>query len=478
MRAPPATLEFVEALALREPERLAIHEDGNAISYGQLYAMALNCALELRRLGLQRGERVAVAGPGFARQLLVLLAAEALGAVTASFQAQDDADGAFLFSQVQWVLAAVPQQVPAGVRFHSIDNDFIARVAQPLPAESFPWTPQELSQPQRISRTSGSTGASKFMLLRRAAQEQWIHNGVDLGAFGPQLRILMLGPLVINAGFTRASACLRCGGVLLVGSGRDIEGLAPTYVWGLPLQVERLLDELPPGWRAPRQVPVATFGGTVSAALRARIHAVFGGRIANRYGSNETSAIVDDMDAEATGVLAPGTEVRILDPEGRELPPGRSGIVVVRTPALADGYLGRPEETAAVFRDGWFITGDVGVLVGRRRLRLLGRHDELVNVGGIKVPAHRLEADLRRQPAIADCAVLVVQLQGVMLGIALVKAPGASEEEAQAQAQEALQLPQRTQARVVFVREVPKLVTGKVDRMALLQAFASDREAP
>lgn len=474
MRPPATTLAFVESLALREPDRLAIHEEGGAISYGQLYAMALHCALELQRLGLLPGERVAVAGPGYARQLLVLLAAEALGAVTASFQAQGDADAPFLFSQVQWVLAAAPQDVPAGVRFHAIDDAFIARIAQPLPPAhvSPAWAPRALHEPQRIARTSGSTGASKFMLLRRIAQEELIRTGTDIGAFGPRLRLLVLGPLVINAGFTRASAVLRCGGALLVGSGRDIAQLAPNYVWGLPMQVERLLDELPAGWRAAQPVPVATFGGTVSEALRARIQAVFGGRINNRYGSNETSAIVDDMDAEATGVLAPGADVRILDPQGHEVEHGQSGIVAVRTAALADGYLGRPEETAAAFRDGWFITGDVGMLVGRRRLRLLGRHDELVNVGGLKVPSFRLEADLRRQPGIADCAVLAVQMPGgATLGIAVVKAPGASDADAATQVQAALDLPHPAQARVVFVDAIPRMITGKVDRLGLLRLF-------
>jgi acyl-coenzyme A synthetase/AMP-(fatty) acid ligase len=472
MRAPATTLEIVEAHALRDGGRLAIHEHGVEVNYALLHAMLVRCGLELQALGLRRGDRLAVAGPGFARQLVVLLAAEALGAVTASFQAQDDADAPFLFSQVQWVFAAQQQQAPAGVRFHSIDDAFFARLAQPLPEATPAWAPLDLQEPQRISRTSGSTGASKFLLLRRQAQEHWIRMGTDVAGFGAVPRFLVLGPLLINAGFTRSSACLRHGGALLVGNGRDIASLDPSYVWGLPLQIERLLDELPPGWRAPRPVPVATFGGSVSEGLRGRIQSVFGGRIANRYGSNETSSICDDLDAEATGLLTPGVDVRILDPQGHELPAGQSGIIAVRTPGMADGYLARPEDTAAAFRDGWFFTGDVGTLVGRRRLRLLGRHDELVNVGGLKVPAHRLEADLRRQPAIADCAVLAVQLQGVALAIALVAAPGASEEEARAQVQAALQLPHPAQARVVFMNALPKLNTGKVDRMALLKILA------
>lgn len=471
MRPPATTAEILEYQALREPRLPAFREEDSELDYGQFYGMVAQAGLWLQRLGVKRGDRVAVSGPGYGIQLVLLVAAEGLGASTASFNGEADNDAPFLFALVQWVFSARPQQVPAGVRFQLLDEAVALQLAQPLDGQRPAWDACELHEPQRISRTSGSTGASKFMVLRRQAQEHWIRAGLDVAGFGASPRMLVLGPLVINAGFTRSSACLRHGGALLVGSGRDIARLAPSYVWGLPLQVERLLEELPPGWRAPQPVPVATFGGSVSEPLRGRIAAVFGGRIANRYGSNETSAIVDDLDADSSGVLAPGTEVRILDPQGREVAPGVDGIIAVRTPALADGYLGRPEETAAAFRDGWFITGDVGALVGRRRLHLSGRHDELVNIGGIKVPAQRLEAELRRQPAIADCAALAVQAEGVTLGLVLVAAPGASEDEARLQAQQALQLPHPAQTRVVFVAALPRLPAGKVDRMALLRMF-------
>lgn len=471
MRPPPTTVEIVEALALRDPARPALGEETSELSYGQLHALLVQAGLQLQRLGLRRGDRVAVAGPGFGLQLAVLLAAEALGAVTASFQAEGDPDAPALFAQVQWVFCARPQAVPPGVRMQVLDAQFLRLLAQPLGGERPAWLALEAHEPQRIARTSGSSGHSKLMVLSRRAQEYWVHLGLTLQGTGAQLRLLVLGPLVINGAFTRSSACLRQGGMLLVGSGADIEGLAPTVVWGLPVQLERLLAELPAGYVAPQPVAVASLGGLVAPELRARLQAVFGGRIANRYGSNEGGAVCDDLDAQGIGVLAPGVEVRIEDEQGAELPSGREGVIVVRTPGMADGYLGQPEDVARAFRGGWFVTGDVGALVGWRRLRLAGRHDDLVNVGGIKLPAARIEAEIRRQPAIADCAVQSVVLEGgaVTLGVALVLSPEASREDAVAQLRQALRLSRESLVRVVFLAALPAMATGKVDRTVLLR---------
>ena len=472
MRPTPTTLEIVETLALQDPTRPALREDGVELNYGQFAAMLMQCAAQLQRLGVQPGQRVAVAGPGFGMQLVLLLACEAVGAVTASFQAEDDGDAAFLFTQVDWVFSGVPQVVPSGTRFVLVDSAFIRALAQPLQAEPA-WSPADLHAPQRITRTSGSSGASKFMLLLRHAQETFTSNPLDVNRFTRDTRLLVLGPLVINGVFARASNCLRQGGMLLIGHGQDIAQLAPTAIFGLPAQLQRLLDEVPAGYVAPQPVHIGTVGGLVPPTLRERAQSVFGGRLWNRYGSNETGPICDDLDAAGTGLLTPGVDVRIVDDQGQSVPAGQFGVVVVRTPTMAEGYLDRPEETAAVFRDGWFVTGDVGALVGRRKLRLRGRHDDLVNVGGIKVPAAEIEQRLRAQAGVADAAVLAVHLDGgaVSIGVALVAAPGVSADEAVARVQQVLRLGADAVVRVLVLSAVPRLASGKVDRMAVLRLF-------
>ncbi|MGV3494156.1 MAG: class I adenylate-forming enzyme family protein [Ramlibacter sp.] len=475
MRPSPATAEYLESIAAREPRRPAFREGDATLTYGQLANVVLQAGLYLQGLGLRRGERVAVAGPGFGVQLALLLAAEALGAVTVSFHDADDPDAEFLFARVDRVFSARPQRLPPGVPFHRIDAALVARFAQPLQGAGPQWAPCDWHEPQRLSRTSGSTGAAKFMVLTRGNQEWWIRAALEswTWAMDAQTRLLLLSPLVVNAGFARASACLRQRGLVMVGSGAAIADLQPTHVLGLPVQLRALLDEIPAGWRSPHPASVATFGGTLPPALRQRAQEVFGGVAHDRYGSNEAAVLCDELDAQGRGVIKPGADVRILDEEGRELGFGQVGRIAVRSPGLVEGYIDRPEETAEAFRDGWFVSGDAGRLLSRRVLRLLGRHDDLVSIGGVKLPAAQLEAGLLADAAVRDAAVLAVHLEGgaVSLGVALVLAEGVAPQEAPAVVARAMPVAAGMPVRVVCVPALPRMASGKVDRMGLLKAM-------
>ncbi|MEJ5990118.1 class I adenylate-forming enzyme family protein [Ramlibacter sp. PS3R-8] len=472
MRAPPLTAEWIENAALRAPRRPALRDNALALDYGQLHAMVTRCTGWLRDRGVQRGDRIAVGGPGFVTQMIVLLAAEAVGAVTASFVAEGDPDAPFLFTQVRHVIAETPQDVPSGVAFHALDDAWMQELGSaPVPGQ-VTWTPPPWDAPHRIVRTSGSAGASKFMVLTRGAFEYRLRMGPDAPT-SPDTRLLMLAPLVVNACWTRSSTVLRQRGLVMVGGGADIVQLAPTEAWGLPMQLQRLLGELPAGYRAPRPVNVATAGALVSAADRTRIRSVFGGTITSRYGNNEAGSVCDDLDAAGRGLVSAGCDLRIVDEEGRELPQGAYGRIALRTPSMVTGYLDRPEETAAAFRDGWFVGGDVGAMLGSRLLQLAGRQDDLVNIGGLKFPASRFETVLREQPAIADAAAVAVHLEdgAITLGLAVVLSDGATRGQAEQQVIAALCVESDVVARLLVLTEMPRLGTGKVDRQELLRLF-------
>ncbi|MCD6078757.1 MAG: AMP-dependent synthetase and ligase [Ramlibacter sp.] len=472
MRAPPLTAELIEIAALREPRRPALRDNVHAMDYGQLHTAIVHCAGWLGQQGVHAGERIAIGGPGFVTQMIVLLAAEAVGAVTASFVAEGDPDAPFLFTQVTHVFSTTPQDVPPNVAFHALDDAWLKALRQPLPAGQLAWSAPAWDAAHRIIRTSGSTGASKFMVLTRGAFEYRLRLGPDAPT-SPDTRLLMLAPLVVNACLTRSSAVLRQRGLVMVGGRAEVVQLAPTEVWGLPIQLQRLLADLPAGYRAPHAVTVSTAGGLVTPADRARIESVFGGRITSRYGNNEAGSVCDDLDASGRGLLSAGCDVRILDEGHRELPEGEHGRIALRTPSMVEGYLGRPEETAAAFQDGWFLSSDVGALVGPRMLHLAGRQDDLVNIGGLKVPASRLEAGLRAQPAIADAAALSVHLEdgAITLGLALVLAAGATTQQAEAQVASALHVQGDVLLRLLVLADLPRLASGKIDRQALLRLF-------
>lgn len=119
----------------------------------------------------------------------------------------------------------------------------------------------------------------------------------------------------------------------------------------------------------------------------------------------------DDFDLQArpvfVGMPVPGTEFKICDFDtGAIVPLDVDGEIVVRTPALFKGYWNKPDETAAVLRDGWLHTGDIGVIDGCGYLHYLGRRKEMLKVKGMSVFPAELEALLGRHPAVVGSAVI------------------------------------------------------------------------
>lgn len=469
----PTTFEYIEANALREPQRLALVQDNQSWTYHALYLDLARVIHALHSLGVKRGDRVAVGASGFQAGLLLLLASESLGAITTSFLHDKDPDAQAVFALVDWVFSDAPQEVPDSARFVAIDAAFVARIQAADPSAPLPRVALAWDEPARISRTSGSSGRSKFMLLTRQAQEWWLRTGSDNGRYTPETRLLVAGPLVMNVIFARSSACLRMGAAVLDLARSKLAGHDFTHVLALPTLLEEILKSLPAGYAPRRRVEVQTVGGFSSPELREKAARVFGGRLASRYGANETTGICDDLDANGVGVVSAGVDIKIVDEEGQELPHGQLGIIAVRTPGLVDGYIGEPEATQAAFRDGWFHSGDWGTLLGPRMLRLAGRYDDLVNAGGIKVPSATVEAQVRELIPVKDCAVLATNLDGgaINLGIALVIEPAYDREGFRKKLAAGLKLGATIGARVVYLDRIPRMGNGKVDRVALHRIF-------
>lgn len=471
----PTTFECIEATALREPGRLALGQQMQTWTYEALYRDTVRTMRVLAELGVRRGDRVAVGTEGFQAAMVLLVALEHMGAVTASFLPKNDADAPRLFGMVDWVFSDSPQLTPGKVRFVLVDAHFVLRIevvniADPRPLPSAPLAPHE---PQRIARTSGSSGQSKFMQLSRQAQDYWIRDVAESLRLDADSRLLVTGPLVANGTFARASACLRIGAAVFDCTGMRSVPPEVTHIAAMPVQLETLLAGLPEDYMPPHAVNVCTVGSFVAPNLRAAAARRFGGQVSSRYGINETGGICDDVDVNGCGIVKPGVDLRIVDDDGRDVARGRAGIVAVRTPGMADGYIDAPEASRDAFRDGWFFTGDWGALAGPRVLRLAGRRDDLVNVGGIKVAAATIEAQVRHLVQPRDCAVLSLNLDGgeSSLGIALVVAPDAQRDPLMRRIAEGLSLGATVGAKVIFLPALPCLRTGKIDRVALFRSF-------
>jgi acyl-CoA synthetase (AMP-forming)/AMP-acid ligase II len=169
---------------------------------------------------------------------------------------------------------------------------------------------------------------------------------------------------------------------------------------------------------------------------------------------------------------AAGPEVAVMAPDGKLLGPGEEGEVVTRGANVTPGYENNPEANAAAFAHGWFHTGDQGVMDGDGYLRITGRLKEIINRGGEKIAPLEVDEVLLAHPAVmqALCFAMPHAALGEDVAAAIVLREGcmASEREVQEFAAgrlAAFKVPRR----IVFLEEIPKGATGKLQRIGLAQ---------
>jgi long-chain acyl-CoA synthetase len=196
-----------------------------------------------------------------------------------------------------------------------------------------------------------------------------------------------------------------------------------------------------------------------------------GVRIFRGYGSTELfrplSYLASDIDdrPDAIGRPVPGVDVRVTGDDGRALPPGELGELLIRTPAAMDGYLGAPDETREVLVDGWFRTGDLARVTAEGWVTIEGRKRERILRGGYSVFPQEVEAVLLAHPAVGEAAVVGIPHdelgEEVAAFVALREGQRAAPDELIAHCKRhlaAFKYPRR----VTIVPELPKAATGKV----------------
>ncbi|HEX3614650.1 MAG TPA: AMP-binding protein [Sporichthyaceae bacterium] len=212
------------------------------------------------------------------------------------------------------------------------------------------------------------------------------------------------------------------------------------------------------------------------AALSDELMHHCGQRPVERYGMTETlitvsSRAAGERRAGEVGVPLPGVTTRVVADDGTELPADgqNPGELQVRTPTMFDGYLGRPEATAACWTaDGWFRTGDVATVGPDGWHRILGRASvDLIKSGGYRIGAGEIEAALLTHPGVGEAAV--VGEPDPELGqriVAYVVAHGVDAAALESHVAQALSVHKRPR-RIVFVAELPRNALGKVQKTRL-----------
>ena len=213
-----------------------------------------------------------------------------------------------------------------------------------------------------------------------------------------------------------------------------------------------------------------------SAELLTRFEERYGFPIVEGYGLSEATCgstinpVSGPRKAGTVGIPFPGQELRIVDGAGTQVPQGTDGEVVVRGPNVMRGYLGRPDDTAAVIKDGWLHTGDVGHLDADGYLTLVGRSKEMIIRGGENIYPKEIEDVLAADPAVLEAAVIGVpdETWGEVV-VAFVQArPGATVDLKALKARCAKNLSGYKRPRKITVLEaLPKNAVGKLDKLSL-----------
>lgn len=250
----------------------------------------------------------------------------------------------------------------------------------------------------------------------------------------------------------------------------------PAVLFSVPTMYRRLLAE-PPERLAPfRLVRHFVAGGErLSEQLLSQWRQAVGGELLNLYGMSETFCACiltppGTSDGRRTGEPLDGVEVRLLDERGNQVASGEAGVLWVRHPAQANGYLNLAEQTRSQFRDGWFCSRDLFVRDAEGFFVHQGRTDELLKVAGQWVQPAELEEAALRAASVGEAACVPIADPDGLQRLALFVTAREDAQDAVQAAAEACERLLPRHKRPKWVRalpELPRTATGKVQRYKL-----------
>ena len=485
--------------AARSPDRPAIIVPGGAtLTYGQLDRRVDGFARSLRRSGSSPGDRLALANCNTPEFFVAFFGAARAGLVAVPL------DPGLAAPELQNLVAhARPCAVvvdersaaafePLGVTLHRVD----AAADEIAPSETRPSDVGSGESPALVLYTSGTTGAPRGAVHSHAGIRAKVD---DIAAwFGLDETHVALCMLPTHFGHGLVCVCLSafyCGGTLVLCRPFDAELLPRVFALvdrygvtafsSVPTVVRLMLRNdaiAPPAADTLRYVTCAS-APLHPAEIDAFEHR-FGVPLLNCYGSTEAgtwsamSPNHPDRDRRSVGLVA-GCQFRAVSREGDisiPLPIGEVGELEVAGPSLMLGYLDDPDATAAVLRDGWLSTGDIGSVDAFGRVVLAGRSKELIIRAGANIYPAEVESVLLRHPEVVEAYVVGLEhdLLGERVAACVVRRSGAAVcDRDLIRHCRALLAPYKCPETIRFVDAVPKTSRGKVNRASLAALFSS-----
>ncbi|MFD9907809.1 FadD3 family acyl-CoA ligase [Streptomyces sp. NPDC059063] len=503
---------LVRAAAERYGGREAVVEGRTRVTYAELGERVERAAAACVAAGVEPGDRVAVWAPNTLDWIVSALGAVTAGAVLVPLNTRfKGAEAAYVLARSRAKLLFITGTFLGASYVASLrrsgaelpDLEQVVVLADSAPPEYRTWkdflaggdgvTAAEVraradavaaSAPSDIVYTSGTTGRPKGAVITHAQTLRCYEIWSDLAGLREGDRYLIVNPFFHTFGYKAGIvACLMRGATMIPQPVFNVDTVLAniaaervSVLPGPPTLHQSLLDHPARDDHDLSALRLVVTGAAVVPLLlverlRSELHIA---TVLTAYGLSEASGIVTmcrrgdaaDVIASTSGRAIPGTEVKVVSPEGADLPSGTPGEILVRGHNVMTGYDDDPAETRQVLTaDGWLRTGDVGVLDAAGNLRVTDRIKDMYIVGGFNAYPAEIEQLLGVHPDIADVAVIGIPdaRLGEVGRAYVVRRPGTT-----LTADDVIAWARREMANykvpreVAFVPELPRNASGKV----------------
>jgi acyl-CoA synthetase (AMP-forming)/AMP-acid ligase II len=496
---------LLELLAAGADDATAIAAPGRTpLSYRSLRAFLAETQAALRELGAGCNQRVAIVlpnGPEMAVSFLAVASGCAAAPLNPTYRAEEfefylrDLDARLLLVEAGRPCPAIEVAQRLGVAVVDLTPTpergagtfrLESRERSPRAAAAEPARPEDVAL---VLHTSGTTSRPKIVPLSQLNICVSARNVRTTLALGPEDRGLNVMPLFhIHGLIAGLLAPLSAGGQVCCTPGFDalqffrwMEEARPTWYTAVPTMHQTILARAGKHRELIRNNPLRFIRSSSSALppqVIGELEETFGAPVIESYGMTEaahqmaSNRLPPGVRKPGTVGVAAGPEVAIMDPEGSLLPPGTPGEIVIRGPNVTAGYQNNAKANAEAFTNSWFRTGDQGVMDADGYVSITGRLKEIINRGGEKISPREVDDVLMDHPAVRQVVTFAVPHDklGEDVGAAVVLREGAAATEKELRDFVARRLaPFKVPRQILFLDEIPKGATGKLQRIGLAQ---------
>jgi acyl-CoA synthetase (AMP-forming)/AMP-acid ligase II len=481
--------------------------DRAPLTYAGLRALVADTVGALNALGIGRHDRVAIVlpnGPEMAAAFVAVGAGATTAPLNPAYRGEEfrfyleDLDARALLVEAGSDSPAVGVAKDLGVPVYAISvPDGAPAGAFALPRGSGKADNPGLAGTEDtalVLHTSGTTSRPKIVPLSQANVCASAYHVAASLALTPADRCMNIMPLFHIHGLIAAvSASLSAGASVYCTPGFNalrvfawFADAAPSWYTAVPTMHQAILARAA---RNAGQVAgmklrfIRSSSSSLPPQVMAALEETFGCPVIEAYGMTEAAHQMASNPlpprARKPGAvgLAAGPEIAIMDETGRMMPAGEIGEVVIRGPNVTAGYESNPKANAEAFTDGWFRTGDQGVIDAEGYLSLTGRLKEIINRGGEKISPREVDEVLMDHPAVAQAVTFAVRHAklGEEVGAAIVLREGARASEREIRDFVAARVADfKVPRHLLIVDEIPKGATGKLQRIGLATKLGLD----